>query len=238
MKLIYAKDRLAILPVDELMLLDIWQAEQVGLKPDTVNGSYQLNFTDLEPLWFKSAVKKFIRFQAATRSYASCSSYLGRLKHFGEFLMQEHPNITANQVNRSLMINYLIFLSKKQLSTVTRSMALVHLRTFHNIMLQEKWLSWPKELLIYSSDLPKPSQSIPRFIPEIIISQLQQHLHHLPLFMQHLITILLETGRRVGEICTLPLHCLEQDEQGDYFLKVKESKIKNSAASDRVLEKI
>lgn len=46
--------------------------------------------------------------------------------------------------------------------------------------------------------------------------------------MQHLITVLLETGRRIGEICTLPLHCMEQDEQGDFFLKIHETKLKRS----------
>ena len=46
--------------------------------------------------------------------------------------------------------------------------------------------------------------------------------------MQHLVTVLLETGRRLSEVVTLPLECMEQDDQGDYFLKVVEKKMKRS----------
>lgn len=38
----------------------------------------------------------------------------------------------------------------------------------------------------------------------------------------------METGRRIGEICSLPFNCLEQDDQDDYFLIVKETKLKKS----------
>jgi integrase/recombinase XerD len=46
--------------------------------------------------------------------------------------------------------------------------------------------------------------------------------------MQHVVTILLETGRRISEVCTLPFHCLESDHQGDYFLKIEDQKLKKT----------
>lgn len=212
----------------ELFQRDIWKAEELGFKPDTVHGVYQLNFSRLKPEWFKKAVKRFIRYQAATKSFSSCFSYVGRLIHFSDFLSEICHDILSHQIDRKIIIKYLSFLARSNFGIVTRSMAIVHLRTFHGIMTQENWLPWPKEPLIYSSDIPKKIEHIPKYIPEHVISQLQKKLHHLPIYMQHLITVLLETGRRVGEICTLPLNCLEQDDQGDYFLKINDRKLKKS----------
>lgn len=207
---------------------DIWQVNELGFKPDTVHGTYQLNFSRLNPTWFKNAVKQFVHFQSATKSLASCRSYIGRLHHFSEFITENYASIAPNQIDRVVIVKYLSFLAKSNLSIATRNMALIHLKTFHNITIQEKWLPWSNELLIYSSDLPKNMELIPKYIPEYILSQLQKKLHHSPIYMQHLITVLLETGRRIGEICTLPLNCLERDNEGDFYLKVNDRKLKKS----------
>lgn len=207
---------------------DIWKVEDLGLKPDTVHGMYQLNFSRINQHWFKKAVKQFVLLQSATKSLASCISYIGRLIHFSDFMTETNANFLPNQINRGVMVQYVSFLKNSNFGAVTRSMALVHLRTFHSIIIQEKWLPWPMEPLIYSSDLPKDIERIPKYIPEFVIAQLMKKLHHLPIYMRNLITILLETGRRVGEICTLPPHCLERDDQGDYFLKVNDKKMKKS----------
>jgi len=212
----------------EFFKRDIWQPKEFGSLPDTVNGMHQLNFCRIQQDWFKIAIKKFIIFQAATRSFASCISYLGRLTHFSEFMIELYPHLLPNQITRKIIVEYISYLAKSTLGTVTRGMALIHLRTFHSIVTQEDWLPLPKEPLIYSSDIPKNLERIPRYIPEFVIAQLQKKLHHLPAYMQNLITILLETGRRIGEICTLPINCLEQDEQGDYFLTVNDKKLKKT----------
>ncbi len=212
----------------DLYQRDIWKAEEFGFKPDTVHGTYQLNFSRLKPNWFKKAVKRFVLFQAATKSFSSCFSYVGRLTHFSEFITENCSDIFPHQVDRSVIIKYISYLAKSNLSVVTRSMALIHLRTFHSIMIQENWLPWPKQPLIYSSDLPKNIERMPKYIPEYVIAQLQRKLHHLPIYMQHLITVLLETGRRIGEICTLPINCLDRDDQGDYFLKINDRKLKKA----------
>jgi integrase len=207
---------------------DIWKAEEIGYKPDSVHGIYHLNFKKLNPVWFKLAVKRFIRFQSATKSFASCYSYIVGLNHFGNFITENFKDILPEKIDRRFIVKYIEFLTKTKLGLVARSMALIHLRTFHWIMVQEKWLSWPKEPLVYSSDLPKNVGNIPCFIPEVVITQLQQNLCHLLPYMQNLVTILLETGRRIGEICTLCIDCMEQDQEGDYFLRVYEHKLKKA----------
>jgi len=213
---------------NDLFNHDVWKAEDIGCKPDTVNSTYLLNFKRIEQDWLKLAVKRFVYYQASTKSFSSCYSYLARLIQFSSFLSQFYPAILPNEINRSVILKYIHHLAKLELSISTRSIALIHLRTFHIIMLQEKWLPLTKDILVYAGDLPKNFEKIPKFIPEYVLNQLVHHLHHLPDYLQHLVTVLLETGRRIGEICRMPLECLQKDDNGGYFLTVHETKLKRS----------
>lgn len=207
---------------------DYWEAEELGLAPDNTHSSYHLKFTQLTPLWFKQAVKQFVLFESATKTFNTCRSYIVNLTHFGTFIASLYPELLPGEVNRSLIARYLQYLKQIPLTASTRQVALLHLRTFHNLIVQEKWLPWPETPLVFNSDLPKPNASIPRYIPETVVMQLQSQLHTLSLFYRNLIQILLETGRRISEICPLQFDCLEQDKDGDYFLKVKDRKLKKA----------
>ena len=61
-----------------------------------------------------------------------------------------------------------------------------------------------------------------------IVSKLQKELYHLPAYLRNLVTILLETGRRLSEVCSMPFDCLSVDHNGDYFLVVGDKKLKKS----------
>lgn len=205
---------------------DRWRVEDIGLKPDTSMAGYYINFERLAPTWFKDTVKRFVLFQAATKTYASCRSYAVNLSLFSAFLMQSYPNLEPHQINRTIVTNYMTYLLGRNLNPQTRNIALIHLRTLHAIVLQEKWLPWPHEPLVYNHDLSKPHTPLPRFIPEIVIAQLKAHLVTLPQYLQHFVIILLETGRRISEVCTLPFDCLERDNSDGVFLRIHDHKLK------------
>jgi len=175
---------------------DRWPVELVGLKPSKSQSVYYLNFSRIKLLWLKHAVKRFIFLQAATKSTSSCCSYINGLAHFSNFLMRQSTSHSPNTLDRDKVIAYMGYLVNLGLGTVARRTALLHLRTFHEIVVREDWLAWPEKALIYSSDFPKEVETMPRFIPEAVVRQLEQHLHTLPDYMRRLIIILLETGRR------------------------------------------
>lgn len=210
----------------ELLEKDIWRAEDLGLNPNTTHSIYHLNFSRIKLDWLKLTVKRFIRLQSATKSLGSCCAYLVGLALFSDFLITQFKNPAPEIVNRHVITQYIEFLKNRTLSAGYRKTTLIHLRTFHYMVMREKWLPWPTEPLIYPNDIPTDFIVTPRFIPEIVITQLQQHKHQLPDYMQHLITILLETGRRISEVCPLTFDCLEQDEEKDYFLRVTDKKLK------------
>ena len=76
-----------------------------------------------------------------------------------------------------------------------------------------------EQRLIYDEDLPSPRKRQPRFLPQIILDQLHQHMETLDPSILRLLLILEECGMRISELCTLPMSCLTQDAAGDWFLR-------------------
>lgn len=208
-----------------LLSKDVWLASDLGLNPDGVHAIYYLSFSKINTSWLKKAAKKFVRLQAATRSFATCRGYIRSFNHFDAFLQAFNTPISANKVNRELIVNFIQYLTKQGLSPATRSITLINLRTFHQMVLLENWLNWPTKPIIFTRDFPKDSAIIPKHINKEVIIQLKKHLHCLPKWVQNFITILMETGRRVSEVCSLNYDCLEQDTDGDWFLRVNERKL-------------
>jgi integrase/recombinase XerD len=212
--------------LDALLDKDKWRAEEIGLDPDPTHSSYYLNFSKIKQSWLKRATKRFVRYQAATKTFNTCRSYIASLAHFSRFIECRSPNLQPQSVCRSSIIDFVNYLSIQQLGSTTRSIAMVNLRTFLEICCREEWIPLTPKHLIYSEDIPKHRVPKPDFIPETVITQLMQHLSKLPKEIQRLIYILQETGRRISEICTLPYDCIEKDTNGGNFLKVNDRKLK------------
>ncbi len=210
---------------DDLLEQDEWLATDLGLNPDTTHAIYSLKFDKIKTEWLKLAAKKFVRLQSATRGFSTCRGYIRAFNHFDEYLQTVDDAFTSSKISRAHVIGLIEFLTKKGLASETRKITLVNLRVFHQVVLLEDWLDWPSKPLIYTTDLPKERNTIPKYISEDIIVQLKQHLHQLPLWMQNFITILMETGRRISEVCSLPYDCLEKDGDGDLMLRVMEQKL-------------
>lgn len=207
---------------------DRWPFKVLGLQPDYGHACYYILFERLKVAWFKSSVKKFIRLQATTKSFSSCRSYITGLAWFDLFLRSESYVPTPQDINRTTIVRFLGFLAQQDCGLVSRKIAIIHLRTFHQYVIREEWLSWPEHPLIYNDDIPRGEDHVPKFIPEFVIAQLKRHLVHLPALFQRLIIILLEVGRRITEITSLPYACLDQDKDGDWLLKIFESKMNRS----------
>lgn len=211
---------------DNLLDKDVWLASDVGLAPDVTHSVYSMTFTKITTPWLKAAAKKFVRFQAATRGFATCRGYIRSFNHFDEYLQTFEGIFASSNINRSHIIGLMQYLSKKNLKPMTRGITLINLRVFHQIVLLEGWLDWPEKPIIYNSDLPRDINKAPKYISEHVLRQLKRHIHNFPEWMQNFIIILMETGRRISEVCSLGFDCLEQDGDGDLLLKVNEQKLK------------
>lgn len=80
--------------------------------------------------------------------------------------------------------------------------------------------------LIRDTDYPSLPKSIPKFIPENVMSQLNQHIDKLNPDVMRFFLVLQEVGMRISECCSLMFNCISPDENGDYFLKYYQFKMK------------
>ncbi|KTD47924.1 site specific recombinase [Legionella quinlivanii] len=135
-------------------------------------------------------------------------------------------SILPQNFTRSLMVGFIQYLAKRELKPATKSISLMNVRIFHQIALQEEWLSFPDKSLIFDTDLPRDRVITPKYIPQDVLNQLKKHLHLLSDWLQRFIIILMETGRRISEVSFLRFDCLEQDSDGDWLLRVYEKKLK------------
>ena len=214
---------------EQLMEKDCWHASELGLSVSAESSHCQLQFSNINPYWLKEAAKQLIYQQALTKTYETCNGYLKTLTSFGYFITRVNVNIKPEDINRKLMVDYLHDLCARQkLRPGTVRTYLSRIGCFFEISLREKSLPLSNEPLIFKEDFPRAQSSLPKFIPEIVIQQLLKNLNSLPESDQNLLILFLETGRRCSEVFTLPYHCLQQDNVGDYFMKVEDRKMKQT----------
>lgn len=204
---------------------DIWDLRKLGARLNQSTSGYTLNFASLAPPWLCQAAKQCIRYEVSIHSASECANKLAAIKAFSRFLSMTHATAEAKDIDRSLVIEYLQFLSSSGLSEQTRAGYLIALRTFLDLCARECWAQISERRLIYDDDLPRRRKSQPRYIPYEVLVQLNQHLESLPAPIMRMILILQEAGMRSSELCMMPLECLTQDASGDWFLRYYQAKM-------------
>ncbi|MHB1957233.1 MAG: tyrosine-type recombinase/integrase, partial [Sulfobacillus sp.] len=203
----------------------IWDVRKLGVSVNDSRSDYTLNFTHLAPEWLQTAGKRFIRYSLATNSVSECQNRLLALTWFGRFLVSHPPIFLPHEIDRPVILKYLGYLRASSLSNRTRKMYLIGLRTFLEVAAREGWIPVSAQRLIYSEDIPRPVEPVPRYIPEDVIQQLNRHLDDLPSEIQRMVLIVQECGMRISELCTLRRDCLLHDTRGDAFLRYYQGKM-------------
>ena len=117
--------------------------------------------------------------------------------------------------------------SNKKLKWSTRKRRLASLRQYIEWCEDTGSLEFGATRLIRDSDYPKPEGKLPRFIPETVMTQLNQHIDLLHPHVMRFFLVLQEVGMRIGECCcALPFDCIYPDDQGDYFIRYYQFKMK------------
>jgi len=121
-------------------------------------------------------------------------------------------------------LEYFNHLNKRQLKASSKIDRLVVLKLFFETGVVNKWFQVPS-YLIRSEDLPKKVKSLPRYIPEEVMQQLNQHLDALPEPVMRMVLVIQECGLRIGELLELPINCLKPDAKGDWYIQFRRGKI-------------
>ncbi|HEY7417700.1 MAG TPA: tyrosine-type recombinase/integrase, partial [Ktedonobacteraceae bacterium] len=152
-------------------------------------------------------------------SGGGCVSKLYAIRHFSAFLTQHHPTLQVQEIDRELLISYMSYVRSRSLSDSTKHGLLIALRTFlETCAYRLKVEELPKERLLFEEEIPQWEAASPREIPEEVLFQLRQHLNELPTTLLRMVTILLECGMRISELCTLSIDCLKHDDRHEWYL--------------------
>lgn len=206
---------------------DVWDARELGLKIPVYKKSHtKFVFTEIEQPWLKNLVKKFIKFRATTRAFGTLNGYMMAFKRFSQFLNENNPFIgNINQINRELIVEYIHYLNRHNFKPQTMISHLGAIKLFFEDGNINGWFKITPHL-IRLEDYPKSKKPLPRYIPEEVIKQLNQHIDKLPEQIMRMVLILQECGLRIGEVLTLFFDCLRQDTQGDWFLFITRYKMR------------
>jgi len=204
---------------------EIWDLRKLGVSLNLSQSSHKLNFTVIAQPWLRVLAQRYLKYHLALHSGRDCVSKLTAIRQFSQFLAQEAPQAEASMLDRALLLRYLGFLQEQTLAPATRHNYLIALRMFldtcaHRLNIE----GISREPLIFDEDLVKRPEYGTREVPEEVLVQLRTHLHALPTITLRMVTVLLEVGLRISELCQLPLDCLVCDDKHEWYLRFYQSK--------------
>jgi integrase len=209
---------------------DLWRSEVLGIH--TVKGTRQIHFDNVIQPWLRAPIKRYARFRLATgKAFASVEIDVRSVRWLSRFIAEEHPEIRgAGQLSRPVVEHYLSWLIALGMAENTTNTLLVCLRGFLETCRRHGWMSGlSTTAAIYLDELPRRAQPLPRFVPEFVMSQIEDddNLARLPdETTQHLLVLLIETGLRANDACTLPFNPIIDDSVGWPCLKFFNHKMK------------
>jgi integrase/recombinase XerD len=207
---------------------DVWFAEDLGLDihPHRQNHGTKFNFQHIEQEWLRNIVKKFIKYKANTQSsFDTLQRHLTDFNSFSLFLLSNSHINQIGSIDRAVIIKYLDYNSQNKLSSNAKSKRISTLASLFEAGTANNWFI-VEPYLIRKEDYPRLSKVLPRYIPNDVIYQLNQHLDSLPKSVMRMVLVIQECGLRIGELCQLPLDCLKQDAKGGWFVQFMRWKMK------------
>lgn len=208
---------------------DAWHAAQLGVP--AARGRDSLSFTSIEQAWLRQAAKAWARQRLATgQPFNTIRAGVLAVRRFSSFLADCAPPVQQpQQVDRPLLESYLAWLTPLPLADSTKSLSRVFLRAFLEENRRHGWApAIPATAVIYPDELSSRRHSLPRFIPEDVMSQLEDtdNLAQLESRYRNLVVLITETGLRATDACTLVFDPLLIDSAGWPCLRFTSSKMR------------
>ena len=187
-------------------------------------------FDTITQNWLRDPVKRWSRFRLATGcAFGTITSGALALARLSRFLTEQHPEvIDPAGITRPVLEDYLAWLLTNGYSAATRALTLSMLRVFFDACHRHDWLpGLTPGATIHVEELPFHHEQLPRFIPEFVMAQLESEqalaqIRHTS--ARHLVIVMIETGIRGGDACTLPFNPIITDSSGWPCLHFEASK--------------
>ena len=228
---------------------DTWPTDRVD-----VDGRYahqktrRIYFADIQPDWLRELAKRWARWRitTATKSPGSVAVSTSSLRTFTSWLA-DHDALPASpaEITRALLEDYRAHVHTLPVSPARRGGHLTALKVFLDDVRLHDWApGLPANATYYRGEIPNVRNSLPRFVDEFVMGQLERDetLDRLPdLTTRTAVVILMETGLRSVDCLRLPFDPVTTDEAGAPYLRFYNHKLSREAiipVSDRLVVQI
>jgi site-specific recombinase XerD len=169
------------------------------------------------------AAQQFIQELQATLRPETCRTYESKLRCW--YRWAESQQIETRALTRQDVVAYCRMMYNRELTPATRVGRLVVLRRYLYYLDERKLLAEPPAVLVRRADFPKQPQLLPRALRADIDAELCARLAAAADIRCRGLLLMRHTGMRVGELATLSLDCVREDNQGHHYLKVPLGKL-------------
>ena len=223
---------------------DTWDAWTLGITAR--RGRNVVRFGVIEQVWLREAIKRWSRFRlGAGYAFGTIDSGAQSMARLSSFLNGRPEVRGPADITRQLLETFLSWMASSPWSSNTRSHTLTFTKVFlewghrHNTL-----PGLPGNAVVYEEEVTRPGDSLPQFIPEFVMAQLESDANLARLrnpTVRHLVILLIETGIRGGDASVLALNPIIQDSVGGACLRFDNSKIRveqlipiNTKAADTI----
>ena len=217
--------------VEAEFIKDIWNIRNIpGVRYSDHYSTPLLNFTKI-PERFRPTVKQFLRFVLTMQAHATGTHYLLQLRYFLLFFVERYPeahsfqHLTSQDIDAYL--SHLRAMPSRQggmkspdqvwATMVTLERFLQYLERMESPLAPQRSTTkiiWPEHK---GHKQPRRTNRM-KYLPEIVLQQMDHHLHHLNPNYLPVVILLRASGWRISDILHLRHDtCLEQTTKG-WFL--------------------
>lgn len=207
----------------------VWRAAAWGVK---ANRPQQIRFDGISQEWLREAAKRYARFRIGSgKAFGTVYLDVRSVRWLSQFLHEHHPGVEDESgLTRQVIEAYIPWLRSQAIGGNPLSTYMVCLRGFLEACRRHGWLPLlDSKAAVYLDELPGRPRPLPRFIPEFVMSQLEDptHLELLPDdTTRNLVVVIMETGLRAVDACQLESNPIIEDSVGWPCLRFLNNKMR------------
>jgi integrase len=221
----------------ELWEWDTWPADRIDVDGRWAHQRQRrIYFSEIDPLWLRDLAKRWARWRltAATKSPASISVSTASIRRFCRWAEDHNIALTAPAaITRELLERYRADVFTLDVSQSRKTGLLTDLKVFLDDARLHDWApGLPLNATYFRGEIPRKTQTLPRFIDEFVMGQLERDetIARLPdLTTQTAVLILMETGLRSVDCLFLPFDPITVDQAGAPYLRFYNHKLSREA---------
>ena len=227
---------------------DRWRMARLPLGGDRAHDTTQtLDFGAIRRGWLRELLKRWARYrlQSGTLAPQGVSHALWSFKELERFCERSGIELAdAEQLSRGLLEEFLDHVARLPLARNTKHALLRHVKVVLDDLDRHGWVRLARDARYFRDELPSQSHSLPRFIDEAVMRQLESDVALERIGDETAITavvVLMETGLRSQDALLLDADPVVVLPDGSPVLRFVNHKRKREAAipiSDRLLARI